>query len=145
MSTWKMLPITDDLKELNWNHKCTREIPEPVPFLSPHGPQKGGLWVFPVIKITLDLQVHMSPASTVFRPWWTCVKCRTACEDCGRICYAFVFLCVCGRQNPEDSPNWAPWLTTPLHWMVYEVWDLPCLSVIEIWIKMKSKCCKMSF
>ena len=38
---------------------------------------KGGLWVFPIIKITLARQVHMWPASSV--------------------CF-----CVCGQQKPED-------------------------------------------
>ena len=34
-------------------------------FLSQHGAQIGGLWVLPVIKITMIRQVLMSPASTV--------------------------------------------------------------------------------
>ena len=41
--------------------RYTGEITEPVPFLSQHGTQIVGL--FPVIKITLVCQAHMSPAS----------------------------------------------------------------------------------
>ena len=26
------------------------------------------------------------------------------------------------------SPIWTPWLMTPLHRVIYEVWDLPCIS-----------------
>ena len=29
----------------------------------------------------------------------------------------------------RSPPIWAPGLTTPLHGVVYEVWDLPCISV----------------
>ena len=32
------------------DHRYTRKIPEPAPFLSRHGAQIGGLWVFPVIE-----------------------------------------------------------------------------------------------
>ena len=37
--------------------------------------------------------------------------------------------CVCGQQKSKDPPVWAPWLKTPLHGTVYEVWDLPCISL----------------
>ena len=45
-------------------HRYTIEIPEPAPFLSWHGAQIEGLWIFPAIKITVVHLVHMSPAST---------------------------------------------------------------------------------
>ena len=32
-------------------------------------------------------------------------------------------------KNPK-TPGLSPWLTTPLHEAVFEVWDLPCISVI---------------
>ena len=45
-----------------FTHKYTPDIQEP--FLLWHGAQIGGLLVFPVIKITVVLQVRMSPTST---------------------------------------------------------------------------------
>ena len=60
----RCVPLHDDHKivtaSLRLYHKYTREIPEPV-----HGAQIRDLWVFPVIKVTVVRQVHMSPASAV--------------------------------------------------------------------------------
>ena len=44
---WKMQQMDTKMLVI---HRYTREIPEPVPFLSRHGAQIGGLLVFPVIK-----------------------------------------------------------------------------------------------
>ena len=41
-------------------HRYTWEIPEPAPFLSWHEAQIGRIWVFPVIKITVVRQVHIT-------------------------------------------------------------------------------------
>ena len=43
-----------------------------------------------------------------------CLKRRTAQEDCGRICFAFVF-CVCGQQNP-NTPNLSPMADDAITW-----------------------------
>ena len=67
-------------------------------------------------------------AFTVVWAWRkTQVKCRTARENCGRICFPFVFACAVGK-NPK-TPIWAPWVTTPLHGQVNGAWDLPYISV----------------
>ena len=60
------------------------------------------------------------------------VKYCMVCEDHGGICFAFFFFffCECGRQKPEDPQFEPPWLTMPLHGVVYEVWDLPCISML---------------
>ena len=87
------LPIVSTLKVCSY-HRYKREISEPVPFLSQAWAQFGGLWVFPIIKITVVCWVRMSPASTAVWAWrLTCVKCCTVCKDCGRICFGFVFVC----------------------------------------------------
>ena len=39
-------------------------MPEPAPFLSRHGAQIWGLWIFPVIEITVVRRVRMSPTSS---------------------------------------------------------------------------------
>ena len=49
------------------HHRYTPEIPKPAPSLLRHGAEIWGLWVFPVIKITLVRQVRWSPASTAVR------------------------------------------------------------------------------
>ena len=83
-------------------HRYTREIPEPAPSLYRHGAQIGGLRVFPVIKITMVHQVHMSPASTAV--WaWTCVKLRTASKDSGCICFTFAFAWVVGKNMKTSN------------------------------------------
>ena len=69
---WMTLRVSSILFTMLWSflsnlsqiHRCTREIPKPAPFLSRHGAQIVGLWVSPVIKITVVRQVRMSPAST---------------------------------------------------------------------------------
>ena len=54
-------------------------------------------------------------------------KCGTVREDHERICFAFIFACVVGK-NPK-TPKSSPWLTTPLHRMV-QVFYLWCISVV---------------
>ena len=83
-------------------HRYTREIPESAPFSSGHGAHIGSIGVFPVIKITVVRQVRMSPVSSAVWAWR-----KTHVEDRGRICFAFVFVCVCGRQKPE-YPQFEP-------------------------------------
>ena len=46
--------------------------------------------------------------------------------------FAFVFACVVDK-NPCRDPQLSPWLTTPLHGAVYEVWDLPCIYFGSKW------------
>ena len=95
------------------SHRHTSETPEPVPSLTRHGAQFGGLRVlFLVIKITAVCQVRMSlhlPRSE--REDKTSVICCKACEDRERIGFAFAFACLVGK-NPK-SLSWAPWMTTP--------------------------------
>ena len=49
-----------------------------------------------------------------------------------------LFVCVCyqasGRQGLEYPPIGASWLTTPLHGVVEEVWDLPSISVFQVYL-----------
>ena len=52
-----------------YNHRCTREIPEPVSFLSWGMAQIGVFEFFPIIKITVVHQVRISLASTVVWAW----------------------------------------------------------------------------
>ena len=94
------------------------------------------LWVFCffflLIKITTVCQVHMS--MHLLRSKHedkTHAKRRMERKDHGRIGFAFVFVCMVGKK-PQSTPNWAPWLTRPLHGSVYEVWDLWCISC-EYW------------
>ena len=54
---------------MHQSHRFAREIAEPALFLSSHGPQIEGLWVFSVIKITVVCQVHVSPASAAVWGW----------------------------------------------------------------------------
>ena len=75
--------------------------PRTCTILSPHGAQIGSIWVFPVIKITIVCQVHMSPTSTAVWVWrQTCIKCRTARKYRG-CTYALCF-CMFGQQELED-------------------------------------------
>ena len=69
----------------------------------------------------------------------TCIYCGllredkhtwNAAQDRGRICLAFVLHAWSAKT--QRPPIWAPWLTTPLHGAVYEVWDLLCISVCYI-------------
>ena len=62
------------------SHRYTREIPEPAPFLSEHGAQIGGVRVFPVIKITMDRQMH--------------------------IVDAFVFACIVSKDPKFEPHDW---------------------------------------
>ena len=54
------------LRHEKWNYNSVscynryrREIPEPALFLSWHGAQIGGLWVFPIIKILVGFIRHL--------------------------------------------------------------------------------------
>ena len=86
-----------------YNHRYTREILEPVPFLSWYEAQIGGIRVFPTIKITVirqvcmycGLSVKINMSETPHGTWrsWTHFVC---------ICF-----CVCGRQKPE-YPQFEP-------------------------------------
>ena len=75
----------------------SRETPEPAPFLSQHG-------VFGFFSFSSRCVWHlMAPASTAVWAWrWTHVKCHTMC-NCGRICFAFVFVCV--ESKNRKTPN----------------------------------------
>ena len=53
-----------DLK-LTMTHRFTPEIQESVPFSPWRGAPIGGIWIFPMIKITVIHKAHISPASTV--------------------------------------------------------------------------------
>ena len=54
---------------IEWDHRYTRKVPEPVPFWSRHGVQIEGIQVFSKIKITVVRQMGMSPASTSVWAW----------------------------------------------------------------------------
>ena len=101
------------------HHRYTPEIPEPAPSLFRHGAQIGSLLSFscnqknrgssdayatciyhgPRVKINMCKMLH-----GVQRSWahffWVC-------------------FCVCGHQKTRRPPIWAPWLTTPLHGVVW--------------------------
>ena len=117
----------------NWinfsgNHRYRPEVPEPVPSLSQHGAQIGGIQVFSVIKITVIRQVHMYCGLSVkinkhemlhgTRRSWTHFVC---------ICF-----CVCGWQKLGIPSIGAPWLMTRLHGEIYEFWDLFSISVVAV-------------
>ena len=59
----------NEVLNILYSHKYTREIPESAPFLYRHGAQIGGLRVFHIIKITVIRQVRISPASTAVWAW----------------------------------------------------------------------------
>ena len=59
----------------------------------------------------------------------TCVKCCKARKDRGRISFVFVF--PAWSAKTIRPPICAPWLTTPLHGEVYEVW----ISLVYVWLK----------
>ena len=52
--------------------------------------------------------------------------------------FVFLCLCVCSRQKTWRSPIWAPWLMTPLHGKVCEVWDLPCIFLSRAQLNLRS-------
>ena len=85
-------------------HTYTREIPEPMPFLSRHRAQIWGFRVFHVIKITVVRLVHMSLhllRSEHKMPHGV----QRSCTHLLCVCF-----CVCGRQKTHRLPIWAPWL-----------------------------------
>ena len=98
-------------------HSYTREIPEPAPFLSWHAGKIGGLQVFPVIKITMVRQVHI-----------TYIKYICGLRVKKTICVV-LFLRVWSVKT-RRPPIWAQQLRMPLHRAVYKVWNLPCISVV---------------
>ena len=102
---WKILDVLVLSETIGTSyHRHTREIPEPAPSWFMHGAQIGGLRVFPIIKITVVRQVRMSPDSSAIWAWrQTRVKCSVACKDRGRICIAFVFAYVVGKD--PKTPN----------------------------------------
>ena len=57
-----------------------------------------------------------------------CENRRRVHDDDGRICFVFVVVCVVGK-NPK-TPNLSPMADGAITQAVYEVWDLPCLSVV---------------
>ena len=90
------------------SHKYTLAIPEPAPSLSRHGAQIGGLQVFPVIKTIVVHHLRMLVACTaVCVGRQSHVKSRTVREDCEHICFAFVFVCVVGKnsKSPKSEPH----------------------------------------
>ena len=93
ITTWSRHP-SPFLSPFTKDHRYTREILEPAPFLSCHGAKIGGLWVFPIIKITIVRLVRMSPPSTA--------------KDQRRICFA------CRVGKALETPIWALWLTMPM-------------------------------
>ena len=85
------------------HHRYTREIPEPVQFLSLHGAQIMGICIFPAIKITVIRHVRMYYGFSVK---------INMCEmphGAQRSRTHFVCVCfsMCGRQNP-NTPNLSP-------------------------------------
>ena len=72
---------------------------------------------------------HMSPASTAVLAWKIDIRKMPLVAPRSWTHLYCVCFCVCGRQKPEDPQFEPPWLTTPLHRAVYEVWDLPCISM----------------
>ena len=109
-------------------HRYTRKISEPAPLLSQHEAQIKGLRGFPVIKITVAHQVCMSPASTAVWAWrQTHINTRrTKIVNTFVLCL-FLHVWLAKIRRPLIL---APWLPMPLHGMVFEVWDLPCISVV---------------
>ena len=101
------------------NHRYAREIPKPASFLW-HWAQKWGYSGF-----SRDQNNHDSSGAY-------CGLSMNMCEmphGAWRLWIAF-----CLRIFPHvwsaktwRPPIWAPWLMTPLHGAVYEVWDLPCI------------------
>ena len=59
----------------------------------------------------------------------TRVEMQHSAQRSSRHLFCILFLCVWWAKKTWRSPIWAPWLTTPLHRVVYQVWDLPCISV----------------
>ena len=84
--------------------------PRTCAILIPAWGLKWGIQVFPLIKITMVpwfVRCGCHPHLLHFeREDKHALKCRMACEDHGRTCFAFVFACVVGK-NP-DTPNLNP-------------------------------------
>ena len=69
----------------------------------------------------------------------TCIYCPLSLKintpwnaaQCAKIVDTFVLLLYLHVWSAKSRipPIWAPWLTTPLHWVVYKVLHIPCISV----------------
>ena len=97
-----------------------------MPFLSLHGAQIRGIQVFPTIKITVIRQVGMYCGLSMKI---NMSETPTARDDHGRILLTFVSACVVGKNR--NTPNLSPMADNAITrgGTVYEVWDLPCISV----------------
>ena len=71
-------------------------------------------------------------------PYATCIYCGMRvtinpprAPHSAKIINAFVLhlLLSVWSAKTQRFPIWAPSLTAPSHWVVYEAWDLPCISV----------------
>ena len=76
-----------------------------------------GLWDAYVTCIypSLSVKINMCKMPHGAQRSWMCLFC--------------VHFCVWSAKT-QRPPISAPWLTTPLKWVIYEVWDLPCISVV---------------
>ena len=93
------------------------KIPEPAPLLFRYGAQIGGLPFFPVIKMNIVHHVcvrHLHLLGSEREDKNT----PKTLHDTQR---SWTHL----SAKTWRPPIWAPWLMTPLHVEVYEVWDLP--------------------
>ena len=102
----------------------------PVPFLSPHGAEIESVWVFPIpyIKITVVCQT-CTYATSIYCGQSMKSSTRRMAHSARRSWTHWFCICFCmfGQQNLK-TPNLQ--LKMPLQRVVYEVWDLPCISVL---------------
>ena len=87
------------------------------------GLQLGGIWVFPIIKITVIRQVCMYCDLNV--------KINTCEMPQGMQRSWTHFACICVVSKIQNTPTGAPWLTMTLHEVVKEFWDLLSISVVN--------------
>ena len=110
-------------------HRYIRKIPESVSFWSRHGAQIGGNYLFVCFFCNQNCACHLHlPHSD-----WKDEHLRNAAWH-AKIMDAFVlhlFLCVCVITKTWAPPILAQWLPTLLQGVVYEVWDLPFISVLQ--------------
>ena len=123
------------------SHRYTWEIPEPVPFWSLDGAQIWGILVS-LIKITVVIRgvchcIYCSLSVKIYKCWnaaW-----------CAKIVDDFVLDFVLSVSKNLNTEIWVPWLTTPLHRVVWDLslvfcgerspWNLPPQGVnfIALW------------
>ena len=132
------------------SHMCARDVPIPQIYkgdpepgsLYPSMGLKLGVFGFPMIKITVVRQVHMSPTPTAVEHENKMCDTLHDMRRYSLFVLRFVlrlFLCM-WLAKTWRPPFWAVRLTTPLHGAVYEVWDLSCISVAHTLVQQPQDC-----